>query len=146
MQGVRIYEIPDGKMVSSVTAMFGEEAFDAFDAWMQKQPRSVFPRDFLMWDAEKQGFRWLFMYEEGMEVPEPMQIVDFKGGLYAVAADIDQQTDKPALDKAVQAFLENSGLVMDESRPQMGNIITPPSAREILGYEQMDYYYPVKRK
>lgn len=146
MQSIRIYEIPDGKMVSSATGMFGEEAFDAFDIWMQKQPRSIFPRDFLMWDAEKQGFRWLYIYEEGMEVPAPMEIVAFKGGLYAVATDIDQQTDKPALDKAVQEFLAHTGLVTDETRPQMGNIITPPGAREILGYEQMDYYYPVKRK
>ena len=143
MQSIRIYEIPDGRMVSSAVGMFGEEAFDAFDVWMSKQPRGIFPRDFLTWDAEKQGFRWLYLYEEGMEVPAPMEIIDFKGGLYAVATDIDQQTDKPALDQEVKAFLAQHGLVMDKSRPQMGNVITPPGAREILGYEQMDYYYPV---
>ena len=144
MQGIRICEIPDGKMVSSVVGMFGEEAFDCFGTWMEKQPRSIFPRDFLMWDAEKQGFRWLYLYEDGMNIPAPLEVIHFKGGLYAVATDIDQQTDKQAMDAEVEAFLAGNGLVRDESRPEMGNVITPPAAKVILGYEQMDYYYPVK--
>lgn len=28
----------------------------------------------------------------------------------------------------------------------MGNIITPDSAYQVLGYQQMDYYMPVKEK
>ncbi len=30
------------------------------------------------------------------------------------------------------------------ARPELGNIITLPLAREIMGYEQMDYYTPIK--
>lgn len=145
MQSVRIYEIPDCQMVSSPVGMFGQETFDAFGVWMTTQPRPVFPHDFLTWDAQEQGFRWLYLYKDGMDVPAPMQIINFKGGLYAVATDVDQQTDKPAMDKAVADFLVQNHLVRDDSRPEMGNIITPPAARDILGYEQMDYYYPVKR-
>lgn len=145
MQSVRIYEIPNCRMVSSPVGMFGQEAFDAFDAWLSKQPRGIFPRDFLTWDEEGRGFRWLYLYKDGMDVPAPMQIINFKGGLYAVATGVDQQTDKPAMDKAVEEFLGQNSLVRDDSRPEMGNIITPPAARDILGYEQMDYYYPVKR-
>lgn len=143
MQSVRIYEIPDGRMVSSPVGMFGQEAFDAFDAWLSKQPRGIFPRDFLTWDEQQQGFRWLCLYEDGMDVPAPMEIVDFHGGLYAVATDVDQRTDKQAMDEQVEAFLAANHLMRDFSRPEMGNIITPPAARDILGYEQMDYYYPV---
>lgn len=33
------------------------------------------------------------MYEAGMNVPEEFEIIDFQGGVYAVATDIDQQTD-----------------------------------------------------
>lgn len=144
MQSIRICKIPDCRMVSSIEGMFGDPAFDAFMNWMDKQPRGMYPKDYLTWDQV--GFRWLYLYEEGMEVPEPLSVIDFKGGLYAVATDIDQQTDKKNMDAEVEAFLEKNGLSRDPDRLELGNIITPPEAQEILGYEQMDYYYPVKRK
>lgn len=56
--------------------------------------------DFLFWVnscEEKQGFNWLYLYEEGMNVPDDLKIIDFKGGLYAVATDIDQRTDMDAM-------------------------------------------------
>lgn len=45
---------------------------------------------------------------------------------------------------AVDAFLASNGLVRDGSRRELGNVITSPAARKILGYSQMDYYTPVK--
>ena len=99
-----------------------------------------------MWDAHEQGFRWLYLYEPGMNVPKPLEVIDFQGGLYAVATDVDQQTDKQAMDAQVEAFLEANHLQRDHSRLEMGNIITSPAVRALLGYEQMDYYYPVKCK
>ena len=143
MQSVRIYEIPDCRMVSSGTGQFGEDIFDGFSEWFSTLPGSVFPKDYLFWNGE--GFEWLYLYEEGMSVPEGYEIVPFKGGLYAVATDIDQQTDMDALNGEVDAFLAANGLERDPSRPDLGNIITSPKAREILGYEQMDYYTPVRQ-
>ncbi len=142
MQAIRMVFFPKCRMVSSVAGMFGEPDFEAFARWMEQQPRSVYPKDYLMWDQD--GFRWLYLYEEGMEAPEPLSVIDFQGGLYAVVTDIDQQTDKNAMDAAVETFLEQNGLMRDQSRPELGNIITAPEVKEILGYEQMDYYYPVK--
>ena len=144
MQSVRIMEFPACRMVASPVGMFGDGALEAFMTWMENQPRGIFHRDFLTWDAEKQGFRWLYLYEDGMEIPQPLSVIDFQGGLYAVATDIDQQTDKAAMDAEVEAFLAHNGLMRDPERPDLGNIITTPAARDILGYEQMDYYYPVK--
>ena len=46
MQSIRVYEMPDGKMVSSGIGMFGEEKFEAFDKWMSSQKRGLFPKDF----------------------------------------------------------------------------------------------------
>ena len=57
MQGVRIYEMPACRMVSSGMGMFGEEKFDLFEQWFSSQKRSMFPRDFLYWAGE--GFVWL---------------------------------------------------------------------------------------
>ena len=92
MQSVRIYEMPACKMVSSGTGMFGEGKFNLFDEWLSSQKKGLFPKDFLFWTGE--GFIWLYMYEDGMNVPNEFEIVDFQGGLYAVATDIDQKTDR----------------------------------------------------
>ncbi|GHV15765.1 hypothetical protein FACS189493_0130 [Spirochaetia bacterium] len=44
----------------------------------------------------------------------------------------------------MKKFIEVHGFEVDESRPELGNIITPPLANKTLGYNQMDYYTPIK--
>ena len=144
MQSVRTYEMPACKMVSSGTGMFGERKFNLFDEWLSSQKKGLFPKDFLFWTGE--GFIWLYMYEDGMNVPNEFEIVDFQGGLYAVATDIDQKTDKGLMDAAIDKFLSENGFERETSRSELGNIITSPLAKEIMGYEQMDYYIPIKAK
>ena len=149
MQNVRIYEMPDCRMVSSGVGMFGQEKFDRFLNWMDAQPREMFPRDFLFWEGiwgEDGGFHYVYLYREGMDVPEEFEIIDFKGGLYAVTTDIDQKTDEKAMNAEVDRFLEANGFERDRTRPDLGNIITAPAVREVLGYEQMEYYTPIKVK
>lgn len=144
MQGVRIYEMPACKMVSSGIGMFGEEKFERFCAWFSAQPRGLFPRDFLF--QEGAGFHWVYLYEEGMEVPAEFAVIDFPGGLYAVATDRDGETDMQAMNAEIDAFLARNGFRRDPSRPELGNIITSPLARQAMGYEQMDYYFPIRPK
>lgn len=144
MQSIRIYEMPDCKMVSSGNGMFGEEKFDRFEEWMSSQKRGLFPKDFLF--GGEDGFTWLYMLEDGMSVPSEFEIVDFKGGLYAVATDIDQKTDTELMNTQVDKFICENGFEQDELRCQLGNIITSSLAQEIMGYAQMDYYFPIKRK
>lgn len=147
MQPIRIYDMPPCKMVASPVGMFGEVALDAFNAWLEAQPRTMFPKDYLTWDDSDPahpGFRWYYQYEDGMTLPEGAAVVDFPGGMYAVATGIDQQTDKAAMDTEVTAFLAQHGLEVDDMRRELGNIITSPAVKDILGYEQMDYYYPVR--
>ena len=129
-------------MVSSGVGMFGEEKFEAFNERMSSQKRGLFPRDFLFWDGG--GFHWIYIYEDGMNVPEGFDIIDFKGGLYAVATGIDQQTDMDFMNAEIDKFLNDNGFERDASRSELGNIITSPLAQEIMGYEQMDYYTPIK--
>lgn len=107
MQSVRIYEMPACKMVSSGTGMFGEGKFNIFDEWLSSQKRGLFPKDFLFWAGE--GFVWLYMYEDGMNVPSEFEIIDFQGGLYAVATDIDQKTDKEFMNAEIDKFLSENG-------------------------------------
>lgn len=144
MQSIRVYEMPVCKMVSSGVGMFGEGNFGKFEKWFSSQKRAMFPRDFLYWAGE--GFVWLYMYEDGMTVPSEFEIIDFPGGLYAVATDIDQQTDKELMNKEIDKFLSESGFERDTSRSELGNVITSPLAQEIIGYCQMDYYFPIKAR
>ena len=144
MQGVRIYEMPSCKMVSSGVGMFGEDRFERFSEWFSAQKAGMFPRDFLFWDGS--GFHWLYLYEDGMDVPEEFDIIDFEGGMYAVAADVDQKTDMELMKREVDAFLSDNGFERDSSRAELGNIISSPRIQKIMGYEQMDYYFPVRER
>ncbi len=81
-----------------------------------------------------------------MNVPNEFEIIDFKGGLYAVATDIDQKTDKGLMDTEIDQFLNENGLKRGTSRSELGNIITSPLGKKIMGYEQMDYDIPIKAK
>ena len=50
------------------------------------------------------------------------------------------------MDTEIDQFLSKNGLKRDTSRSELGNIITSPLAKKIMGYEQMDYYIPIKAK
>lgn len=149
MESVRIIEIPECKVVSSGVGMFGDGTLEKFDEWFSALPHSIYPKDFLHWDSsseEKQGFHWLYLYEEGLNVPAEFDIIDFRGGLYAVATGIDQQTDMDTMKAEIHAFLLQHGFYWDETRPSLGHVITSPITRETLGYDQMNYWFPIKAK
>jgi DNA-binding transcriptional MerR regulator len=145
---VRIYELPACKMVASQPGIFGDGKLEEFNTWFSKLPRPVFPKDYLTSDKEGKGFVWLYIYSEGMEVPASFELIDFPGGLYAVASGIDADTtDYANAHKAIYHFIEEKGCFEpDPSRTELGNVTTPPSAQKAMGYEQMDYWVPIKVK
>ena len=51
MESVRIYEMPDCRMVKSGSGLFGESALERFEAWMDRQPKGMFPRDYLSFEG-----------------------------------------------------------------------------------------------
>ena len=144
MQGVRIVEITDQQMVSSQPGMFGDGKLETFMLWMDRQKKGIWPKDFLTDVPGTNQLRWLHLLEEGMDVPEELEVISFKGGLYAVAADRDRGTDYPVFLAEVKAGIAEMGFEMDEGRLQLGNVISPPAAQRAMGYCQMDYYFPVR--
>lgn len=143
---VRIYRIPDCKMVSSGDGFFGQDNFSRFDEWMSKQTVfPIYPFDFLR-EGDKPGtLNWNYIYDERMEVPDAFEIVDFKGGYYAVVTGIDGK-DTAAADKIRGEYLQNHNLVEDKTRPAFGHILSGYELiKETLGAGQMDYWLPVKR-
>ena len=144
MENVTIYEIPPCKMVASKVANFGEGKLEAFDQWFSAFQRPIFPKDFLWYNHKEGGFVWYYIYDESMNVPEEFELHDFPGGLYAVATGIDGQDSSLVMDGIKTFIKEKSNIVEDESRAYLGNIPTPPRAFEALGYNQMNYYIPIK--
>jgi hypothetical protein len=149
MELIRIYEFPDCKMVSSGTGMVGEESFDRFTKWFMSLPPSIFPKYFLFLDkkegGELWGFHWLYVYDESIKVPEGYKIIEFKGGLYGVATESEER-DSSEITKAMEAFLETHGMEIDSSRSELVSNITSPLVEEVLGYKQIDYYTPIKKR
>ena len=98
-----------------------------------------------VWKQTKCGIT-IYLYEDGMSVPEEFAIINFKGGLYAVTTDIDQKTDMDTMNAEIDAFLMENGFERDKTRPDLGNVITSPRVKETMGYEQMNYWTPIKEK
>jgi AraC family transcriptional regulator len=129
----RIYHIPDCKMVSSGDGLFGDENFTLFEKWMSKQTVfTIYPFDFLREGDEPEKMNWMYVYDERIEVPKELEIIDFKGGYYAVVTDIDTKGNQGAV-QARDEYLKKHNLVIDKSRPEMGHILTGyPLIKETL--------------
>lgn len=146
MENVRIYEMPRCKMVASQCGMFGDGKLERFDEWFSSLPKSMFPRDFLSYDQEQECFIWYYMFDEGMEVPDEFCIIDFSGGLYAVTTGVDGEDNSEEMEE-INTFIKEKGCFeKDPSRVELGNIPNPQSAGEVMGYNQMNYYVPIKIK
>lgn len=155
---VRIVELPACKMVTSGPAngpdSFGPggvmdrfcEWFSAFD---QKRADRFYPRNF-MWSPAGGGFQWGYAVGEVPGDTGGFEVIDFPGGLYAVAISVDADgKDHDRVYKGIQEWVRKSGcFVLDETekRRSLGNITSPPAAREVMGYHQMDLYFPIAIK
>ena len=112
--------------------------------------------DFLLSVEDKA--EWLCAVNEDVDddAVAPFDLIDFKGGLYAMAVSIDE--DNESLSKVegkVRQWIENTNFSIDEDRNVMFNMPylyedgRDPAYREIelgLGYKQMQRYFPIKLK
>ena len=155
---VRIIELPACKMVTSGPAI-GEDAFapggglDRFDKWFSEYDKQridhFYPRDF-MWSPPGGGFQWGYAVDEIPADTNGLEVIDFPGGLYAVAISVDADgQDHDRVYNGILDWVSKSGcFVLDETdeRRSMGNITSPQSVKNIMGYNQMDLYFPIAIK
>ena len=73
--------------------------------------RGLFPKDFLFWDGS--GFHWVYMFEEGMDVPEEFDIIDFLSEFdeYYTNEKFKKQTIEIGLKEntPLDMFIKNNG-------------------------------------
>ncbi|MDR0883746.1 MAG: GyrI-like domain-containing protein [Oscillospiraceae bacterium] len=155
---VRIIELPACKMVTS-GAVNGADAFapggalarfcDWFAAYDKQRADLFYVRDFL-WSAPNGGFQWGYAVAEIPEDTGGFDVIDFPGGLYAVAISVDADgKDHDRVHSGMQEWVKKSGcFALDETdtRRSLGTVTSPEYIKDILGYQQMDLYVPIKIK
>ncbi|MDE6725008.1 MAG: MerR family transcriptional regulator, partial [Ruminiclostridium sp.] len=78
----------------------------------------------------------------------PYEIVEFSGGLYALAVSIDgdDESGNKVMQK-IEKQIEKTNFVIDNSRTTAVHIIYgDDEIRKGLGYDQMNFYAPIKLK
>lgn len=143
---VRVLAFPPVKMARS-----GAGSLEAFDQWWSavdnQRSNRLYPQDFMWFNPQLGGLEWLYVLPEGVTDTAGYEVFDFPGGLYAVAASKDEDADIERVSKLIHRWVEQHPAleVAPEAsgRYEMGHVITPPNAKEYLGYHQMDLFVPV---
>lgn len=146
---VRIIELPKVKMARS-----GPGRLDEFNRWWSAvvihPQNNLCPRDFMWFNPQFNDLEWGFVLPENMQDTNGYAVFDFPGGLYAVAACKDEESDIGKTSGLIHQWVEQSGIFQVDPnldpanlRYDMGHIITPINARETLGYHQMELFVPI---
>jgi len=149
---VMIVRIPKFRAVTSELVPW-EEVFGAFGQWVESHKhffKDVMfgSADFLTGKDDKMEWFWGIKDEITEADAAPYKIVEFQGGLYAVAVSIDGDGESHNNVRAkVDKWLETTNFAEDESLLKMGNMIyEDDEIKKGLGYHQMNLYLPVKLK
>ena len=150
---VRIIELPACKMVWSGACPGSSETSEneklrqfcewwgAADALRRDR---FFARDFMWYDREGQGYAWGLALTEGLEDTGGYEVIDFPGGLYAVA---NYSGDAADVCRSTAKWIGRSGcFTADAGREGMIHFINTPAAAEAMGYGQYDLYLPIRVK
>ncbi len=147
MEGIRIVNLPPARMASS-----GDKSLEEFDAWWsrvdQKRKDRFFPRDFMTFDPQSQSLIWFYALPDGVTDTGGFDVVDFPGGLYAVAISKDKDdADGNRVVAGIREWVKSSGVFALDERPghyELFHVITPDEAYEAMGYRQLDIFVPIK--
>ncbi|EPR11489.1 transcriptional regulator [Ruminiclostridium papyrosolvens] len=151
MQNVRIIKIPQLKVVSS-GAITNTEEFEAFDRWWSAidVSRYITPRDFMWYNEKEKYMEWVFAVPDNYKNFGNYKLVDFPGGLYAVATSIDTDEDCNIAKEQIRKWVIESGcfeLSTEENdttiRYAMAHVLTPKIFKEKMGYHLSDNFVPI---
>lgn len=161
MQNIRIIQLPNVKAVYS-GPLTDRETFGQFMEWFSAYHASLsnelYPRDF-MWYNERLGVReWFYALPANAKEEDcgGYAIVDFPGGLFAVAsctnADFDQAADWLSTREALLKWAAESSTFRPyengegkKERYPMFHIVSPGALYE-EGISIEDLYLPIERR
>lgn len=149
---VRIIELPRARAAaagpSTDSDPFGEGALlTRFDRWFSAlpDPLRLAPRDLMWFDELAGGLVWAWHLAPGEDAGEWHEL-ELPGGLYASAICRDpDEADGERVLAAMMLWLTTSPFREEITieRPVAFRIVSPPAAKEALGYHQMELLVPI---
>lgn len=149
---IMVVRVPKFRAVTS-GAMSYDDIFGKFQTWQEAHNDLFTP---IIFDApdflhERNGNpEWIWRVKDGITAADtaPYEIVEYPGGLYAVAVSIDgdDESGSRVLQK-IEKWIERTNFVMDDSRPTSFHMIyVDDEIKAGIGYHQMNLYAPIKLK
>lgn len=150
---IMIVRIPKFRAVTSGIMTFEELFGGDFGPWQEDHNHFFKPvifdaPDFLC--GKDGNAEWIWAVKD--EVTEadtcPYEIIEYPGGLYAVAVSVDGDGESNnKVRSKTEKWLESTNFVIDSERELMGHMIyVDDEIKEGLGYHQMNLYTPIKLK
>ena len=150
---IMIVRIPKFRAVTSGVVTFEELFGGDFMPWQEShndlfKPVIFNSSDFLCGKEDKAEWIWAVKDEVTEEDTYPYRIIEYPGGLYAVAVSVDGDGESHnKVRSKTEKWLENTNFVIDNDRELMGHMIyEDDEIKEGLGYNQMNLYAPIKLK
>ena len=148
---VMIVRIPKFRAVTSGLMTFEELFGGDFGPWQEAhshlfQPVIFDAPDFLCGKEGKAEWIWAIKDDVTEVDTLPYKIIEYAGGLYAVAVSVDGdgESHNKVRSKTVK-WLESTNFIIDNDRELMGHMIyVDDEIKEGLGYHQMNLYAPIK--
>ena len=150
---IMIVRIPKFRAVTSGLVTFEDLFGGSFGPWQEAHNHLFKPiifdsPDFLYGKDGKAAWIWAIKDEVTPADTNPYEIIEYSGGLYAVAVSMDG--DGVSHDKVrskTERWLESTNFIIDNDRELMGHMIyVDDEIKEGLGYHQMNLYAPIKLK
>ena len=147
---IRIIQLPACRMVTSgVKQGDNQKKFDTMWGKLDTRRKDrFFPRDFMWWDKESNGPIWWYAVEDWVTEADTngFRFTDFEGGMYATAIvpDFDYNEALRAYNGIRDWITKHDSFALDE-RPRHETMwhVTGPDITNLLGYTQVEYFFPV---
>lgn len=148
---IMIVRIPKFRAVTSGLISFEELFGGEFEPWQEAHNHLFNPvifdaADFLCEKGGKVEWIWALRDDVTKADVSPYDIIEYPGGLYAVAVSVDGDGESNnQVRKKTERWLERTNFVIDNERGLMGHMIyVDDEIKEGLGYHQMNLYTPIK--
>ncbi|MDD4493123.1 MAG: MerR family transcriptional regulator [Eubacteriales bacterium] len=150
---IMIVRIPKFRAVTSGLMTFEELFGGGFGVWQEAHNHLYKPvifdsPDFLYGKDGKAEWIWAIKDEVTEADTHPYEIIEYPGGLYAVAVSVDGDGESHnRVRSKTEKWLESTNFIIDSDRELMGHMIyVDDEIKEGLGYHQMNLYAPIKLK
>lgn len=150
---IMIVRIPKFRAVTSGLMTFEELFGGGFGPWQEAHNHLFKPvifnsPDFMYGKDGKAAWIWAIKDEVTEADTHPYDIIEYSGGLYAVAVSVDGDGESHnKVRSKTEKWLESTNFAIDSNRELMGHMIyVDDEIKEGLGYHQMNLYAPIKLK